>query len=114
MSIESPLWTKIHGILVGIDDAVAAVLFNGQDDITISTRCGMALIDEEMGWKSSQGLEDATLIALADGLNDLEKNHCFGAIVGDISRAREALATLQPYEAHAIEKCGTFPDEGQA
>ncbi len=91
---------QIKGILIGIDDAAAAVLFAGQNDLTISARCGMALLDQEAGTytpNGPHGLEQKFLIALANGLDDLQKGHCHQAILGDRDRAVNVLVLLQPY-----------------
>jgi hypothetical protein len=90
----------IKGILIGIDDASAAALFNGQNDITISARCGMALLDSQRGVYQSNGahrIEQWALDALAAKLDDIQKDHCIQAIVGDCQRASTVISLLNPY-----------------
>lgn len=95
--------TYIQGVLIGVDDAAAAVLFSATpNDITISARCGMALMDQANGVydpSGPHGLEAWALNALAAGLDDLQKSHCTGAILGDRDRAVNVLSVLLPYTA---------------
>lgn len=91
---------QIKGILIGADAAAAALLFNGQTDITISARCGMALLDAQgsvYNPDGPHGIELWALDALAGGMNHLQKDHCFQAILGDRDRATKALTVLAPY-----------------
>lgn len=91
---------KIHSILVGLDDALDATLPGGLDDVTISARAGIALFCHEHGTPTDQKtINEALLVALANGLDDVEKNHCYLAIAADCDRARRALALLEPYES---------------
>ena len=84
----------IHGVLVGLDEALAAVAFSStQNDITISSRCGMAKIDAS----GLSEVEAKILIAGADALNALEPGHCVGAIKADAARARATLDLLEPF-----------------
>ena len=68
----------IHGLLIAIDDAGATLLF-GSNDLTISSRVGMALSDHECGTYAADGphgLPEWAMLALARGLNALQRAHC--------------------------------------
>lgn len=96
----STLIEKIHGLLVAVDDAAAALVFDGQTDLTISSRCGMALIDGRLGVfdpKGPHGLEQSMLKALGNGLNEIEQQHCFAAILSDDARAAAVRTLLEKY-----------------
>lgn len=93
----------VMGVLIGADQAAAAVLFSStQDDITISARCGMALMDsakQVYDPAGPHGIELWALNALAASLDALQKSHCVDAILGDRDRAVNVLSILQPYTA---------------
>lgn len=91
MSVFASIEEKVHAVLIGVDDAVAAAIFDDQTDLTISSRCGMALMDH------TAGAEGVALRALAEGLDDIQKQHCIGAIQADYARAQAVIAKLQPY-----------------
>ena len=98
--------TKILNILVGVDDTAAAVLFDEPSDLTISTRCGMALLDkagviQDPSIAAVHGIEEKFLVALADGLNAVQKNHCYWAILYDMNKAQGMMDKLSPYLAAA-------------
>jgi hypothetical protein len=103
------LGQKIEDVLVSIDETAAAVLFNGEQDITISSRCGMALLD---GGPVGHKLEDESLKLLAAGLDDLQKDHCFSAIVDDYNRAAKIIALLNPYMVKLV-KVGFIVDNSR-
>jgi hypothetical protein len=85
----------LHGVLVGIDEALAAVFFSPTpNDITISSRCGMV----ELGQTGLSPLEHRILLEGAKALNAIEPGHCRAAIRGDLLRARKILSVLEPYE----------------
>lgn len=95
----------LKGVLIGLDDFATSILFSGsQNDITISARCGMALVDAERGQIRLNEREQAVLMAGAAALDTLENDHCIGAIRGDYARAQEALAMLEPYVAYLDSK----------
>ena len=94
------LESKILDILIEVDAAAASALFANTTDLTISSRCGMALIDQSSGNYSPDGphgIEQRFLIALGNGLDDLAKQHCYESIVGDLQRAQTVVTTLDPY-----------------
>lgn len=98
--------TVIHSLLIGADDAGAAVLF-GSSDLTISSRVGMALSDYECGTYSPDGphgIREASMLLLARGLDDLQKQHCMESWIGDRDRAKAILADLEPYLLRAYAK----------
>lgn len=94
---------KIKDILLSVDKLGAAALFDIGTNITISARAGMALIDKRMGRAPdvSLGIEHSMLLALESGLNAVDKDHCFEAILGDCKRAEDALKILSLYSAVA-------------
>lgn len=101
---------RVKTALIGIDDAVNTV-FGGQDDITISARVGMVLIDHERGVCRTEvhGVSECAQIMLAKWLDDLQKDHCKLAIQGDIGRCDAALAKLRPYAQSELK---ATPAEG--
>ena len=96
--ILAGLWNRLHAVLIGVDDTAAAVVFSGHTDITISSRCGMALIDELRGAPSSP--ESLALDGIGDGLDTLRAGHCFAAILADVDRAQRVLDLLGPYAVY--------------
>lgn len=94
MTIED----KILSILIGVDDTFSAAVFDTNSDLTISARAGMALIESRMGWPNGpHGIPSDALIALSSGLDNIEQDHCFGAIIGDTNRAQETITALAMY-----------------
>ncbi len=94
------LEARIKAVLVGADMTAGTILFTTGNDITISARCGMALMDARDGVydpSGPHGIEQWALIALADALDQVEEDHCMLAIVGDRDRAVDVLTTLMPY-----------------
>lgn len=102
---------RIHDLLIGIDMAAATVLFTTGNDITISSRAGMALLDSKYGVydpSGPHGIEQWALDALAAGLDDLEKEHCFQSIYGDQTRWINVATTLMPY-VRKLDEMGVKP-----
>lgn len=91
------VWQRILDVLIGVDDAAAALVFSDQTDLTISARCGMAQLDVLRGTVTLPAAEMSGLLELGAGLDRLQAHHCRGAILGDIARAQRVLAELQPY-----------------
>lgn len=97
--ILSGLWHRLYAVLIGADDTAAAVVFPGQtNDLTISSRCGMALVDELRGVPPHP--ESLALGGIGEGLDELAPGHCFGAILADVARAQQVLDVLGPYAAY--------------
>ena len=95
---------RIHGILVGVDQAFASIFFVTQNDVTISSRAGMALLEHTANptlVDPKHGIEGKALLALANSLNKVEKGHCYMAILSDIERANTLLSILSPYKDQA-------------
>lgn len=88
-------WQRLKSVFVGLDNAAAAVAFDGQTDITISSRCGMALIDDMRGLPRTA--ESRMLHALGDSLDEIQAGHCVAAVLGDAARAQRVLDLLGPY-----------------
>lgn len=89
---------SIYSAAIGIDETLAALAFNGQSDITISSRCGMALIDIQSGNPPPMSGTEAWLLHhLALVLDDIQKEHCYQALQGDFDRAGAVRAQIQPY-----------------
>lgn len=86
----------IHAVLIGLDEALAAV-GTIQNDMTISTRCGMAVIDDAIGRPVTEPLAHRILLDGADALDKIEPGHCNNAIRADRDRANAVLAALSPY-----------------
>lgn len=90
---------KIEDVAVAEDQAAAAALFKDTFDLTISSRCGMALIAQDQGRPvdKEHGWEDDVLQMLGKGLDAAQKDHCLNAILADHQRATDLLSTLHPY-----------------
>ena len=98
MSAWATFQRRLIAVLLGIDDAVAAALFDGQTDITVSSRAGMAVLDAAAGASHpNHATEQAALRTLAAALGVLDYEHCMHAIERDYERATAALAELAPY-----------------
>lgn len=89
---------RLKSILIAVDDAAAAVVFKDQTDVTISARCGMAMIDRLCGLPPSA--EAFALVDLGVQLDRIDPAHCYAAILGDIDRAQAALDMLAPYKRY--------------
>lgn len=96
---------QIRAVLIGVDEAVAAILFKGQTDLTISARCGMAIIDAQQGVPCT--LESRALCALGAELNRIDAGHCNSAVLGDDERAAHIRVVLAPYLAVLYAKGST-------
>lgn len=97
---------SIMAALVGLDE-FAGSLVSGSLDLTISSRVGMALSDQECGTFSPDGphgIQLKTMLLCARVLNDIQKDHCTRAWIGDRDRARAVLADLEPYLQRAYAK----------
>lgn len=91
MTVES----QIVDVLLSLDDTAETALFAGQHDVSISTRCGMALLKPvEL---DGHRLERKLLQGLGAGLDAIQKGHCYTAILGDYARAQAVIALLGPY-----------------
>lgn len=97
MTIEQDIFTKVHDSLVGVDQTIAASIFDTGNDITISSRCGMALIDAQLGKYKGSDTEKYLLEGLGKALDEVQTDHCYQAIQGDYERASEILQLLVPY-----------------
>ena len=98
MSAWATFQRRLIAVLLGLDDAVAAALFDGQTDITVSSRAGMAVLDAAAGAVYLEhATEQAALRALAAALGVLDYKHCMHAIERDFERATAAMAKLAPY-----------------
>ena len=82
-------------VLVGLDGAAAAALFDTTADVTISSRCAMAEL------APGSGPEHDLLTRAAATLDDIQRHHCAQALIDDLARARAVVAMLEPYEAAA-------------
>ena len=89
---------KALEILIGIDETASAALFEHANDLTISSRAGMAELDARVG--RPETAETKALRVIFDVLERLQPGHCFGAILGDIARANITLSELGPYETY--------------
>jgi len=76
----------IHMALVDLDFA-GEYTIKGESDETISSESGEALMDNGP-W---------ALQELAKGLNEIQKDHVYTAIIADYERARDAMNRLQKY-----------------
>ena len=102
MSAWATFQRRLIAVLLGIDDAVAAALFDGQTDITVSSRAGMAVLDAAVGAVYLEhATEQAALRTLAAALGVLDYEHCMHAIQRDYDRADAVMAELTPYLARA-------------
>ena len=76
--------------------------------MTISSRCGLAMLGDEPGWKGS------ALRLLGRGLNAIDTDHCFGAIQGDLARIERTVKRLQLRNDHIrhalIHESGGHPE----
>ena len=98
MSAWATFQRRLIAVLLGIDDSLAAALFDGQTDIAVSSRAGMAVLDEAAGMVYlDHPTEQAALRALAAALGVLDYEHCMHSIERDYERANVALAQLAPY-----------------
>lgn len=88
-------WQRFKSVLIEIDNAAAAVAFDGQTGVTISSRCGMAFLDDMRGLPRT--VESRALRALGSELDAVQAGHCVAAILGDAARAQQALDLLGPY-----------------
>lgn len=79
--IKSGTW--VQKAMLGIDMFVCLLIW-GRFDVTISSRCGLAL----------EQSQDSLWADLGDVLNWISPGHCTQAIVGDIERADAALLVL--------------------
>lgn len=77
----------VNALLLPLDCFVAAILWQ-YPGLTISSRCGVAQITDEPGWKGK------ALRYLASWLDRLDENHCRDAIAGDIKRASRTVIYL--------------------
>lgn len=96
----------IHDLLIAVDGLGSTVLF-GSTDLTISSRVGMALSDHDCGTykpDGPHGFPRLAMLALARGLNHIEREHCMLAWIGDRDRALAVLAELDPYLQRAYAK----------
>lgn len=87
--------TYSHNVLIGLDQLGAAIFFN-RNDLTISSLCGLVLLDDR--WIAILKLSSwqvKTLKVLGRVLNWIQANHCPNAILGDQARANFTLMTLQ-------------------
>lgn len=77
--------TYTHTIAVAVDVFTASILWNSYD-VTISSRCGLALrgVGGHPEWMKSLGRL----------LNKIQANHCELAIQADMQRAKNAIAYL--------------------
>ena len=87
-------------VLVGLDGAAAAALFDTGSTVTISTRCAMAEL------QPGSGAEHAILARAAATLDDIQRHHCAQALLDDLARARAVVALLEPFEAGAKQRIG--------
>lgn len=70
----------VNAVLLPVDCFVAAVLWQ-YPGLTISSRCGVAQITGEAGWKGD------ALRTLGGWLDKIDPNHCREAMEADIRRA---------------------------
>lgn len=84
--------------LIDLDDAAAALVLQEIPGVTVSSRCGMAVLDHEAGVRGD------VLEHIATALDDIQRGHCFAALLGDLARARAVIHLLEPYEARATER----------
>jgi len=82
----------VNALLLPLDYFVSGFLYQ-TPGMTISSRCGFALLSSEGGWKNR------CLRALGRGLNRIDDGHCFGAIHGDIARVERTLDRLQHWRS---------------
>lgn len=82
----------VNAILLPLDYFVSGWFWQ-HPGMTISSRCGMAMLSDDPSWKNR------ALKALGRWLNTIDPGHCFGAIAGDIERTERTLRRLQLWRA---------------
>jgi hypothetical protein len=101
---RSDLETAVLNDLIAADDLASAAILQSPADVTISSRCGMAYLDQLIGRDPGPNAE--VLMLGYRMLNGLQPGHCEGAILGDIVRSANVIHLLTPYgeyiHAHAI------------
>lgn len=92
--------TYSHNVLLAIDE-LGAMLFWNQPDITISSMCGIVMnADQHVEWVPNllalklYGWQLAILRWLGPRLNQIQANHCQGAILADQQRAQVVMKIL--------------------
>ena len=86
---------KALEVLIGLDETGSALLFENANDLTISSRAGMAELDFLVG--KPETAEMKALRVIFRTLEELQPGHCFGAILGDLLRAAHVTTELTPY-----------------
>lgn len=105
MSLITDLETRAVDIAIALDDTLDAAFFQQGDDVTLSCRCGMAILDKLMGKPDTA--EGIALRALGEVLDKLQAGHCFGAVLHDGLRAAGVTTLTTPY-AQYIAAHGLF------
>ncbi len=81
----------VNALLLPFDYFVAGIFWM-RPGITISSRCGMAVLSGEPGWKGD------AMRKLASWLDKIDPDHCVNAIDGDIGRLRKSLTVLERWD----------------
>ncbi len=80
----------VNALLLPLDYFWAGVFWMNAG-MTISSRCGIAMLTGESGWKGT------VLQRLGRALNRLDPNHCIDAIDGDLARIERTRQKLEPF-----------------
>jgi hypothetical protein len=98
MSAVTAIEQHILGVLIGLDGAASAALFESGSGVTISTRCAMAEL------APGSGAEHDLLLRAAATLDAIQRHHCAQSLLDDLERARAVVGLLEPYESAAQHK----------